>query len=76
MKIVLVLLGAALIGGCATVPPPQQQVASASETTSVGPVACNYDQMAKVERAARSLRTQVHWVNCPLLTHSPANAVS
>ena len=75
MKIVLVLLGAALIGGCATVPPPQQ-VASASETTSATPVACNYDQMAKVDRAARSLRTQVHWVNCPLLTHNPANAVS
>jgi hypothetical protein len=80
MKIVLALMGAALIGGCATVPPPQQPLATTAPVTTTvattGPVTCDYEQMAKVDRAARSLRTYVQWVHCPLLTNNRTNPVS
>ena len=60
MKPIVAVLLAACLGACSSVPVQQAQTQSRA--------VCDYQYMARVDQAAQSLRTEVHWVNCPLLT--------
>ena len=51
------VVGLVLIAGCATQPLTKAQVD--------GQIVCNHELMDQVERAAKRVSAQVHWVNCP-----------
>lgn len=61
MKLIVALPVAAFVGGCASLPPMQK---AQSESLMV----CDYAQMARVDRVALAQRTEVIWVNCPLVS--------
>ncbi len=56
MRIVLVLCGATLIAGCASVPAAQRVE---SNTT------CDYALMQRIESAWQPTLSARYWVNCP-----------
>jgi hypothetical protein len=57
MRLILALCGAALVAGCSSTP------MRAADNGSV--VRCDYAYMDRIERAAKVVRTELHWVNCP-----------
>lgn len=68
MKLTVASLVAILVSGCASIPVQKAQTDSLK--------VCNYAQMARVDRIAQAQRTEVLWVNCPLIDRERANAVS
>lgn len=62
MNRILLLVGATLLGGCATLPPTEARLDSF--------IVCDAEFIAKVERDARRRGTAVSWMRCPQL--SPA----
>jgi len=67
MKLIVTLIAVAVLGGCSSLPMQKAQ----NDTR----VVCDATQMAAVDHSARSLRTEVIWINCPL-THENAKSVS
>jgi hypothetical protein len=65
MRIVLVLCGASLIAGCASVPAAQKVESN---------TACDYALMQRIESSWQPTLTSRYWVNCPRV--SPASTKS
>ena len=60
MKLTVALIAALAISGCASV--PMQKAENESHFV------CDVAQMQAVDRIARAQRTEVVWVNCPLIS--------
>ena len=68
MKLIVVLVAVLVLGGCSSL--PMQKAENESR------VVCDSVQMETVDRIARAQRTEVHWVNCPLISRERAKSVS
>jgi len=68
MKLFLAICAAVLAAGCASVPMQKAE----NDTIMV----CDYERMARLERAAIQERAQLHWVNCPLIRRDRLKAGS
>ena len=58
MRLFLFIGGALLLGGCSSVPMQKAE--------NTGNAVCDYDKMARIERASAGMNAQIFWVNCPL----------
>ena len=76
MKIFPVLMGALLIGGCASLPPQELASSSTNASPNDSPLTCDYDHMARIDHAARVQGTNVKWFHCPQLSRDKAKTVS
>jgi hypothetical protein len=56
MKTSIVVCGAALVCGCASVPPVQKVESNQ---------ACDYESMARIEAQWQPTLIEHYWVNCP-----------
>lgn len=68
MKPIVALLVAVFVSACSSVPMQKAQNDS--------PMVCDYAQMDRVDRVAQAQRTEVHWVNCPLINRDRVKSVS
>jgi uncharacterized protein YceK len=68
MKLIVTLVAAVVLSGCSSL--PRQKAENESR------MVCNSAQMEAVERIAQAQRTEVHWVNCPLISRERAKSVS
>jgi starvation-inducible outer membrane lipoprotein len=68
MKLILALSGAWLVAACSSLPTQSAE----NESTMV----CDRVRMERIEAKAQATRTELHWVNCPLIRRDEAGSVS
>ena len=68
MKLILALSGAWLVAACSSLPTQSAE----NESTMV----CDRARMDRIEAKAQAERTELRWVNCPLIRRDQAKSVS
>jgi hypothetical protein len=63
MKLILALIGAALVAGCSSLQMKQAEVQPLQ--------VCDTARMQRIEQRALESRVQVTWVHCPSLRREP-----